>query len=113
MRCTSHLHYVNSYTGETGHVVNRSVSVALFRAARFCSFIHPNVIMKKNKKIREPFDPADTPKPPQIIEPNAEQQRENPLAVEENRKEKTSANEKNKKPRLLADEAQINDDTTI
>ncbi|MEX2231563.1 MAG: hypothetical protein WD824_05350 [Cyclobacteriaceae bacterium] len=71
--------------------------------------------MKKDKKIREPFEPGDTPKPPQIIEPNSGRQRENPVE-EESSEKKTPKNKtagKNKKPQQLGDETEINDETTI
>ena len=57
--------------------------------------------MEKNrKKIKEPYEPEDTPQPPQIIEPNAESQRENPIEGKEERKKNpdTQKDEKQKKP---------------
>lgn len=57
--------------------------------------------MEKNReKIKEPFEPEDTPKPPQIIEPNTERQRENPIEGKEEKKTNpgTQKVEKQKKP---------------
>jgi hypothetical protein len=67
------------------------------------------------KNIQEPFEPEDTPKPPQIIEPDSGRKRENPVGDEtRNKKEpaKKSA-EKDAKPHLLSDDADITDETTI
>lgn len=70
---------------------------------------------KANKKIKEPYEPNDTPKPPHIIDPNSRRERENPIEGsnrpddrEENRP-KTSEG----KAHLLSDESDIDDETTI
>jgi hypothetical protein len=72
--------------------------------------------MKKDKKkIKEPFEPEDTPKPPQIIEPNSQRQRENPIK-EDDRPDKNAADAggvKQEKAHLLGDDTEINDETTI
>jgi len=68
-----------------------------------------------NKKIKEPFEPHGTPEPPQIKEPNSGSERENPVK-EDDRKPRNADNaEKGKaaKQHLLADETDIDDDTTI
>ena len=72
--------------------------------------------MKKDrKKIQEPFEPTDTPTPPQIIDPNTGRQREHP--VEDAEKSRTTpANKKEgkqEKGHLLSDETEINNETTI
>lgn len=68
--------------------------------------------MKKEKKIREPFKPEDTPRPPQIIDPALKSARENPG---EEKKQKPSTGDKDisGKPGLLSEQAEINDETTI
>lgn len=67
------------------------------------------------KKIKEPYEPKDTPKPPQIIEPNSGRQRENP--VKDDDRPESSAENKGSSHRerqhLLADDAEIDDETTI
>lgn len=68
---------------------------------------------KDSKKIREPYKPEETPKPPQIIDPDAREERKNPVKDEpENRQEKKPG-EKDEKQHLLADDADIHDETTI
>jgi hypothetical protein len=72
--------------------------------------------MKNDKKnIKEPYEPADTPKPPQIINPNRGEKRENP--VKEKNPDKTKPEnqtaKKEEKPHLLGDETEIDDETTI
>ncbi len=66
----------------------------------------------ENIKIREPYEPKDTPKPPQIIEPNSKQQRENPVEGEAESR-KSPGKKPDKKQHLLSDDADINDETTI
>jgi hypothetical protein len=68
--------------------------------------------MKKDKKIREPFKPEDTPRPPQIIDPVLKSAREN---SGEEKKEKPSTGDRDNsgKSGLLSDQAEINDETTI
>lgn len=67
------------------------------------------------KKIKEPFEPKDTPKPPQIIEPDNGRKRENPVK-EDDRPEnnaKTNSAGNSERQHLLADDAEIDDETTI
>lgn len=72
--------------------------------------------MKKGEKeIREPYAPENTPKPPQIIEPNSGRERENPVEEDERPNNKAADKEKSaaEKKHLLADDAEIDDETTI
>lgn len=69
----------------------------------------------ERKKIKEPFDPKDTPNPPQEIDPDINRKRENPVA-EQGRKAGKPDDKKSDKPQmghLLDEEADINDETTI
>ena len=70
---------------------------------------------KGNKKIREPYEPDQTPKPPQIIEPNSERERENPVENKDRPDERDDrkAGTTGAKPHLLSDDAEIDDETTI
>jgi hypothetical protein len=68
----------------------------------------------ERKKIKEPFEPEDTPKPPQQIDPNTGRQRENP--VQDKRKPGDTQNkaaEQEGEPHLLDEETDIDDETTI
>jgi hypothetical protein len=72
------------------------------------------------KKIREPYEPEDTPKPPQIIEPNSGRERENPVKDDERPDAKVRNEDRNakgsshtEKQHLLADDAELDDETTI
>jgi hypothetical protein len=68
----------------------------------------------KDKKVKEPYSPEETPRPPQIIDPNARKDRENP--IEEKTKKKTPAESRKsgtKKKPELGDEPEIHDETTI
>jgi hypothetical protein len=68
----------------------------------------------KKKKIEEPYSPEDTPRPPQIIEPNAREERENP--DREKTDGKAAAEKEKSKPAkspALGDEPDIHDETTI
>ena len=67
---------------------------------------------KDKKKIREPYKPEETPKPPQIIDPDAREERKNPVEEKPGNREKKPG-EKDAKQHLLADDADINDETTI
>jgi hypothetical protein len=70
---------------------------------------------KDSKKIKEPFQPHGTPEPPQIKEPNGGRERENPIQ-DRDRKERGSENagdQKTSKPHLLAEDSDIDDETTI
>lgn len=66
------------------------------------------------KKIKEPFEPDDTPKPPQQVDPGTARKRENPDEGKEQKQdpEKKPAGETGKQ-HLLNDEADIDDETTI
>jgi len=86
-----------------------------------CKFNYSIAPMKNDKKnIKEPYEPNDTPKPPQVIEPNSGRERENPV-TEDERTEASGRNEKRNNPdaahsekqHLLADDAEIDDETTI
>lgn len=73
---------------------------------------------KQNKNIREPYDPEATPKPPQIIDPNSKEKKENP--IENKSSSEDSKRSDSKKPaepahrqHLLSDDADIDDETTV
>ena len=70
---------------------------------------------KDKKKIKEPFDPHKTPKPPQIIDPNTEKQRKNPIENKGGRENNPGnpAEKSETKPHLLSEESDISDETTI
>lgn len=70
---------------------------------------------KDDKKVKEPYEPHRTPEPPQIKEPNSGRERENPVQ-DRDRKEREAENAgeiKSAKPHLLADDSDIDDETTI
>lgn len=69
---------------------------------------------KEREKIKEPFDPEKTPKPPQQIDPDMNQKRENPLS-EKGRPSKSDDKPAGKSEggHLLDEEADINDETTV
>lgn len=70
----------------------------------------------KDEKAKEPYEPEDTPTPPQVIEPNSKRSRENPVEEEnrpDNRQNVQKDANKQERPHLLADEADIDDETTI
>lgn len=72
--------------------------------------------MKKDRRnIKEPFEPEDTPKPPQIIEPDSGRKRENPVegADDKGREPAKKSAGKETRPHLLSDDADISDETTI
>jgi hypothetical protein len=72
--------------------------------------------MKKDKKkIKEPFEPGDTPNPPQIIEPNSGQKREKPVENKDRNDDRLTADnsERPAKQHLLSEESDIEDETTI
>lgn len=76
--------------------------------------------MDKEKKIREPFKPEDTPRPPQIIDPEVKSARKNPGEEQKEKsgtadKDKANGDKKEKASNtgLLSDQAEINDETTI
>ena len=72
--------------------------------------------MKNDKKeIKEPYEPENTPQPPQIIEPNSGRERENPVKDDERPNNRTAGTERSgpAKQHLLADDAEIDDETTI
>ena len=72
----------------------------------------------ERKNIREPYQPENTPNPPQIIDPskgNEEGNREAPVENKQ-RPEKggsQSENPKLEKPKRVGDEPNIHDETTI
>jgi hypothetical protein len=69
---------------------------------------------KERKKIKEPFDPQKTPKPPQIIDPNTEKQRRNPVENKGRENNPGNSPERNEtKPHLLSEDTDISDETTI
>ena len=70
---------------------------------------------KQDKKIKEPYEPEDTPKPPQIIDPNSKKKREHPIEEKERNKANpdTSASTDAGKSHLLSGDADINDETTV
>ncbi|HEY9488298.1 MAG TPA: hypothetical protein VIQ51_08200 [Chryseosolibacter sp.] len=71
--------------------------------------------MKKGKKIKEPYEPEDTPNPPQIIEPHTAEDREKPVENKDRPEKKLDSETETRKGRqhLLADETDIDDETTI
>ena len=72
--------------------------------------------MKKNdKNIREPYEPKDTPNPPQIIEPNSGRARENPVESKQRPQESPSqgSDKPSEKPHLLSEDADVEDETTV
>jgi len=71
----------------------------------------------KNDKIREPYPPEQTPNPPQIIDPNVRNERNEPNAPVEERKgsgnpQGEDESEKDTGKRL-GDPMEIDDETTI
>lgn len=66
--------------------------------------------MDKEKKIREPFKPEDTPNPPQIIDPEVRAGRKDPDA--EKKQKSSGPPDKTGKPGSLSDRAEIDDETT-
>lgn len=95
--------------GKSAHIRKRHGFVL------FSSNHHIRIMKNDKKKIKEPYEPDDTPKPPQIIEPNSGRERENPVKDDE-RPENKSADKGpsgTKRQHLLADEAEIDDETTI
>jgi hypothetical protein len=77
----------------------------------------------KKDKIEEPYSPENTPNPPQIIDPNKREETpgnepvqakdSRPAEAKANRKKNDQPGEPEKKEKLLSDDAQINDETTI
>lgn len=68
---------------------------------------------EENKKKREPYDPQNTPDPPQRIEPDAVQAQ--PDASDRQGKDSGPEDKENEKgrPHLLDEETGIDDETTI
>lgn len=66
---------------------------------------HQYMKNKKNK-IKEPFEPRDTPSPPQIIEPNNGSKRENPVKEDDGPENKGKTDGP-------ADDSGIDDETTV
>ena len=71
-------------------------------------------IMKdEKKKIKEPYEPEDTPKPPHIIDPN-DRKRENPIEDKERSEGRPASTAPDKStPHLLSEDADIDDETTV
>lgn len=73
----------------------------------------------KRKDIKEPYEPQDTPEPPQIKEPHRD--REHPVQDSnrpdarnaEKTGQKETKEEQKDQPHLMSDEAEIDDETTI
>ena len=67
----------------------------------------------KKEKIKEPYEPENTPNPPHIIDPN-DRNRENPIE-DQGRKDERPANtaSQHTKPHLLSEETDIDDETTV
>lgn len=74
-----------------------------------------SLVMDKDEKIREPYEPDDTPTPPQIIEPNSGRQRENPAEGNDKSEGKpvNPTKKQGEKEHLLSEDADLNDETTI
>ena len=67
----------------------------------------------EKKKIKEPYEPEDTPKPPHIIDPN-ERKRDNPIEENEGSEGRPAAKAPDgTRPHLLSEEADIDDETTV
>jgi hypothetical protein len=66
----------------------------------------------EKKKIKEPYEPEDTPKPPHIIDPN-DTKRENPIEDKERSEGRPATTPGQTKPHLLSEEADIDDETTV
>jgi hypothetical protein len=79
--------------------------------------------MKDEKEIKEPFKPENTPNPPQIIDPNKrndEPGEKEPVKAQKKSTPDEQSTRKNMKPgdsekkeKLLGDETEITDETTI
>jgi hypothetical protein len=65
----------------------------------------------KRKEVREPYPPENTPRPPQTVDPNRKNKKDVPAEAAPSEKRNDSA--KMKKPHLLDEEADIDDETTI
>lgn len=82
--------------------------------------------MKKDKnKIREPYNPEHTPNPPQIIDPSKKKERneddpaieeareDQPKSMRQDKRQNEIAQTKKESGKLLGDETEIDDETTI
>jgi hypothetical protein len=72
----------------------------------------------ERKNIREPYQPENTPNPPQIIDPskrNEDGKKEVPVENKQrtDKGDSQSENPKLEKPKRVGDEPDINDETTI
>ena len=70
---------------------------------------------KDREKIKEPYKPEDTPRPPQNIDPDTGRKRENPVegnARPSGEPESKTAG-KSEKSHLLDEDTDIDDETTI
>lgn len=68
---------------------------------------------KQNKNIQEPYDPQKTPKPPQIIDPENAQKKENPIERKERDEASKTATASPNRQHLLSEDAEIDDETTV
>lgn len=72
----------------------------------------------ENKKSNEPFDPRDTPEPPQFVDPKmrdrSEQNNDNAAGNNGRQERKNEPSSKEEKPKRLGEsEIEIDDETTI
>ena len=65
------------------------------------------------KKIKEPFEPENTPKPPQIIDPEERNERRNTFKEKPGKSGDKKQEPVKGRPELLGDHADIDDETTI
>jgi hypothetical protein len=76
-----------------------------------------NTAMEKNdkNKIREPFPPEETPNPPQIIDPNIRNERNEPNGPVDKKKQKPAPDNEQQQDsgKRLGDPTEITDETTI
>ena len=70
--------------------------------------------MEKSKsKIREPYRPEDTPKPPQIIDPDEGRHNKKPVKDKPDQRNTKPEARSEKRAPLLGDPTEIDDETTI
>ncbi|HYG01829.1 MAG TPA: hypothetical protein VD927_05245 [Chryseosolibacter sp.] len=62
---------------------------------------------KQRDKVKEPFDPEKTPRPAQFPDPNMRSEKD------QSNKKPAEPQPKNEKSKLLNEDADINDETTI
>ena len=72
---------------------------------------------KEKKNIREPYEPENTPTPPQIIDPEKREDRKHPVNEDDaprgQQDRSTERPGKDEKGHLLSERADIDDETTI